>query len=49
MREGIGHMGHLNAQMVMGMLGSIQAGLIALNIPHGSSGLEAAAGVIAAP
>lgn len=44
----IGHMGHVNAQMVMGMLGSIQAGLTALDIPHGSGALEAAAGVIAA-
>jgi alanine-glyoxylate transaminase / serine-glyoxylate transaminase / serine-pyruvate transaminase len=44
----IGHMGHVNAQMVMGMLGSIQAGLTALGIPHGSGALEAAAGVIAA-
>lgn len=43
----IGHMGHLNAQMVMGLLGSIQAGFMALDIPHGPGGLEAAAAVIA--
>lgn len=43
----IGHMGHVNAQMVMGMLGSIQAGLVALDIPHGSGALEAAARVMA--
>lgn len=43
----IGHMGHVNAQMVMGMLGSIQAGLIALEIPHGAGALEAAAKVMA--
>ncbi|MEM6307722.1 MAG: aminotransferase class V-fold PLP-dependent enzyme, partial [Pseudomonadota bacterium] len=44
----IGHMGHVNAQMIMGTLGSIQAGLTALNIPHGADGLSAAAGVLAA-
>lgn len=43
----IGHMGHVNAQMVMGMLGCIQAGLIALDIPHGTGALEAAAAVMA--
>ncbi|MCU9838342.1 aminotransferase class V-fold PLP-dependent enzyme [Ruegeria sp. WL0004] len=43
----LGHMGHLNGQMVMGLLGSIQAGLTALNVPHGKGALEAAAGVIA--
>ena len=44
----IGHMGHVNAQMIMGTLGSIQAGLIALDIPHGPGGLDAAARVLAA-
>ena len=44
----IGHMGHVNAQMIMGTLGSIQAGLIALGIPHGLGGLDAAARVLAA-
>ncbi|MEO1678346.1 MAG: aminotransferase class V-fold PLP-dependent enzyme [Pseudomonadota bacterium] len=43
----IGHMGHVNAQMVMGALGSIGAGLKALDIPHGPRGLEAAAAVLA--
>lgn len=43
----LGHMGHLNGQMVMGLLGGIQAGLTALNVPHGKGALEAAAGVIA--
>ncbi|MEM6634343.1 MAG: aminotransferase class V-fold PLP-dependent enzyme [Pseudomonadota bacterium] len=42
----IGHMGHVNAQMVMGVLGTIEAGLKALGIPHGKGGLEAAADVI---
>jgi alanine-glyoxylate transaminase/serine-glyoxylate transaminase/serine-pyruvate transaminase len=43
----IGHMGHVNAHMVMGVLGSLQAGMTALGIPHGPTGLEAAAKVIA--
>ena len=43
----IGHMGHVNAHMVMGALGAIQAGFMALEIPHGSGALEAAAAVMA--
>ncbi|MEM7723687.1 MAG: aminotransferase class V-fold PLP-dependent enzyme [Pseudomonadota bacterium] len=43
----IGHMGHVNAQMVLGVLGSLQAGMSALQIPHHSGGLEAAMQVIA--
>lgn len=38
----IGHMGHVNLQMVMGCLGAIDAGLKALDIPHGAGALEAA-------
>lgn len=43
----IGHMGHVNAQMVLGVLGSIEAGLSALNIPHTAGGVGAAAQSIA--
>ncbi len=43
----IGHMGHVNAHMIMGVLGTIDAGLKALDIPHGTGALEAAAQVIA--
>lgn len=43
----IGHMGHVNAHMVLGVLGTIEAGMDALGIPHGSGALEAAARVIA--
>jgi len=43
----LGHMGHVNGHMVLGMLGGIEAGLTALNIPHGSGAVEAAASVIA--
>ena len=44
----VGHMGHVNAHMIMGVLGTMQAGLSALNIPHGKGALDAAAKVIAA-
>ena len=43
----IAHMGHVNAHMVLGVLGSIEAGMIALDIPHGSGALTAAAKVCA--
>ncbi len=42
-----GHMGHVNGHMIMGLLGGVQAGLTALDIPHGTGALEAAARVIA--
>ncbi|MEY2956649.1 MAG: hypothetical protein RL123_1377 [Pseudomonadota bacterium] len=45
----IGHMGHLNAQMILGALATIEAGLIALDIPHGAGGAAAAARAIAHP
>lgn len=44
----IGHMGHVNAHMVMGVLGTMEAGLCALDIPHGSGAIEAAARALAA-
>lgn len=43
----IGHMGHLNGHMIMGLLGGIEAGLCALDIDHGPGALDAAAEVIA--
>ncbi len=42
----LGHMGHVNGQMIMGMLGGIEAGMRALNIDHGTGALDAAAEVI---
>jgi alanine-glyoxylate transaminase / serine-glyoxylate transaminase / serine-pyruvate transaminase len=39
----IGHMGHVNAPMIMGCLGTIEAGMLALGIAHGTGGLSAAA------
>jgi alanine-glyoxylate transaminase/serine-glyoxylate transaminase/serine-pyruvate transaminase len=43
----IGHMGHVNAHMILGALGAIEAGLVALDIPHGAGGLAAAAAEVA--
>ncbi|ETX14753.1 septum site-determining protein [Roseivivax halodurans JCM 10272] len=42
-----GHMGHVNAHMVLGLLGTVEAGLSALGIPHGRGGVAAAAEVVA--
>jgi len=38
----IAHMGHVNAPMVLGTLGGLETGLIALDIPHGPGALRAA-------
>ena len=43
----IGHMGHVNAQMVLGVIGAIEAAFVALDIPHGSGGVTAAAQLLA--
>jgi alanine-glyoxylate transaminase/serine-glyoxylate transaminase/serine-pyruvate transaminase len=43
----IAHMGHINAPMVLGTLGVLEAGLSALEIPHGRGGLSAAAEALA--
>lgn len=42
----LGHMGHVNGQMVMGMLGGIEAGMAALGMARGQGALDAAAKVI---
>jgi alanine-glyoxylate transaminase/serine-glyoxylate transaminase/serine-pyruvate transaminase len=42
-----GHMGFVNAQMIMGLLGTVEAGLTALDIAHGWGAVDAAAAVIA--
>lgn len=44
----IGHMGHVNAHMVLGTLASMQAGFDALHIPYGSGALDKAAKAISA-
>ncbi|NBD30611.1 MAG: aminotransferase class V-fold PLP-dependent enzyme [Alphaproteobacteria bacterium] len=43
----IGHMGHVNAHMVLGVLATIEAAMAALDIPHASGGVAAAAGLLA--
>jgi alanine-glyoxylate transaminase/serine-glyoxylate transaminase/serine-pyruvate transaminase len=43
----VGHMGHVNAQMLLGALATIEAGLKAVGIDHASGGVDAAAEVIA--
>lgn len=39
----IGHMGHLNPPMLLGTLGTIEAGLVSMGAPLGGSGVGAAA------
>ena len=43
----VGHMGHVNANMILGVLGTIEAGLTAVGIDHAPGGVSAAADVIA--
>ena len=43
----IAHMGHVNAPMVIGILGAVEMGLAALGIPHGSAGVQAAVDYLA--
>jgi alanine-glyoxylate transaminase/serine-glyoxylate transaminase/serine-pyruvate transaminase len=42
----VGHMGHVNAHMTLGVLASMEAGLQALGIAHGPGAIEAAAAAI---
>ncbi|MQQ07890.1 aminotransferase class V-fold PLP-dependent enzyme [Epibacterium sp. SM1979] len=42
-----GHMGHVSGQMILGLLGGVQAALTACDIAHGSGAVEAAAQVLA--
>ena len=43
----LGHMGHVNAHMVLGLLAAIETGLVALGIQHGKGALEAATRICA--
>ncbi len=43
----LGHMGHVNAYMMLGALATIEAGLKAVGIDHAPGGVDAAAEVIA--
>ena len=38
----IAHMGHVNAPMILGTLGAVETGLVALGVPHGRGGMQAA-------
>src|SRR5215471_15579606 len=38
----IAHMGHVNAPMILGTLAVVETGLVALGIPHGKGGVQAA-------
>jgi alanine-glyoxylate transaminase / serine-glyoxylate transaminase / serine-pyruvate transaminase len=44
----VAHMGHVNAHMTLGALAVMEAGMAALDIPHGEGALAAAARVVAA-
>lgn len=44
----IGHMGHVNAPMVLGVLGTIEAALTSMGAPMGGSGVAAAAACLGA-
>ena len=44
----IGHMGHVNAPMVLGVLGTIEAALVSMGAPMAGSGVAAAAAVLGA-
>ena len=41
-----GHMGHVNAQMVMALLGTVETGLKAIEYKHGKGALEAASEIL---
>ena len=43
----LGHMGHVNGHMILGVLGGMETGMRALGIAHGAGAIDAAAQVIA--
>lgn len=43
----VAHMGHVNAHMTLGALAVMEAGMVALDIPHGPGALAAAASLVA--
>lgn len=43
----LGHMGHVNGQMILAMLGGVETAMAALDIPRGRGAVEAAAAVMA--
>ena len=43
----LGHMGHVNAQMIMGLIATLETAMIAVGVPHGKNAINEAASVIA--
>jgi alanine-glyoxylate transaminase/serine-glyoxylate transaminase/serine-pyruvate transaminase len=43
----LGHMGHVNAQMIMGLIGTLETAMIAVGVPHGKNAINEAASFIA--
>ena len=43
----VAHMGHVSAHMTLGALATMEAAMLALDIPHGPGALSAAAAVVA--
>ena len=43
-----GHMGHVNTQMVMALLGAVETGLTAIDYKHGKGALDAASEILSA-
>ena len=43
----VAHMGHVNPHMTLGVIAAMEAGMQALDIPHGEGGVAAAVGVVA--
>jgi len=42
----VAHMGHVNAHMTLGALAVMEAGMVALGVPHGPGALSAAARLV---
>ena len=43
----LGHMGHVNAQMIMALIATLETAMIAVGVPHGNNAINEAASVIA--
>ena len=43
----LGHMGHVNAQMIMGLIATLETAMMAVGVPHGKNAINEAAAVIA--
>ena len=41
-----GHMGHVNTQMIMALLGTVETGFRAIGYNHGNGALEAASEIL---